>query len=88
MQITASEFLMLGIEVGLLVQTEMPLYNIGTPFDDTKGQNTWGLFPGKIPKPGVFLAHGAQTTTLLFMNEDLPHLLPVKHFLLPLTLHR
>lgn len=48
MQITASEFLMLGIEVGLLVQTEMPLYNIGTPFDDTKGQNTWGLFPGKI----------------------------------------
>ena len=53
MQITASESLTLGTEVELLVwgPTEMPMHNIDTPSDDTKGQNIRYHPPGKIPKP-------------------------------------
>lgn len=49
-QVTASELLMLGTEVGLLiwVPTETTLYNIDTPSDDIKGKNIRYHSPEKI----------------------------------------
>lgn len=39
--------------------------------EDIKGQNESYHLPGKRPKPGVVLANGDQTATVL-TNEDLP----------------
>lgn len=66
MQLTASEPLTLGTAVGLLVwvPVETPMYNMGTPSDDVKGQNIWYHPQGKIPKPRVILAHGDRTATV------------------------
>lgn len=69
------------MEVGLLVwgPPEIPMYNIDTSSNNTKGQNIWYHPPGKIPKPVVVLTSGDKTTTILLLNEDLPYLLPIKH---------
>lgn len=69
---------MLGTEVRVVGMgaSEMPLYNVDTSSDTIKGQTAWYHHPGKLPKPGVVLAQGDQTATMLLLKEDLPSLLP------------
>ena len=58
--------------------TKSPTYNISLPTSDIKGKNAWYRPLGKVPKSGVILVHGDQTSMVLFLNEHLPFLAPFK----------
>lgn len=50
--------------------TKIPTFNSSLPTSDIKRRRVWHRPLRKVPKPGVILVHGDQTSMMLCLNEE------------------